>query len=78
MLPELLREGDVVSPSFGALAGVRGVVTRIGRYVTIEFPRPVKKYPHDSFSCASCTWGYDPSNVRLVAFSKTRPDAKKM
>lgn len=75
MTADLFREGDVVTPSFGALVGVRGVVAHVGAYVTIEFPRPVRKY-HDSMSKASRTWGFDPSNVRLISLARRRPSDK--
>ena len=73
MTADLFREGDVVAPSFGSLAGVRGVVCHVGAYVTIEFPRAVRKYPHDSMSKARRKWGFDPSNVRLIALARRRP-----
>lgn len=68
MMPaELFRVGDVVCPTFGLLRGVRGVVSRIDKYVEILFPRPVRKYddarPRDA-------WCYMPENVRLVAFAR--------
>ena len=77
MVAELFHERDIVTPSFGALAGVRGVIAHVGPYITIEFPRSVKKYPHDPMSRASCRWGYEPSNVRLIAFAKPLLRIKK-
>ena len=77
MTADLFKEGDVVAPSFGTLAGVRGVVAHVGSYVTIEFPRPVSKYPNDGFNRARRMWGYDPSNVRLIAFKPFRSEYKK-
>ena len=69
MTADLFKEGDIVSPSYGNLIAVRGVVAHIGPYVTIEFPRPVKKYRDKP---ARSKWGYDPSNVRLIAFKPCR------
>lgn len=74
MEADLLKEGDVVAPSFGNLVGVRGVVAHVGSYVTIEFSRPVEKYRGQP---ARSRWGYDPSNVRLVAFKPFRSEHKK-
>lgn len=77
MTIDLFRVGDVVSPSCGALAGRRGVVTHLGRYVTIEFPKAVRKYPSDPWKKAQCRWRYEPSNVRLEAFPKRRLGVNK-
>ena len=77
MTADLFHVGDIVSPSCGAIAGKRGVVTNVGRYITIEFPRMVRKYPNDPMKPASCEWRYEPSNVRLEAFPKRRLDVKK-
>ena len=69
MMADLFREGDVVSPSYGNLLGVRGVVSDVGVNVTIEFPRPVVKYRGRR---PRSKWAYDPSNVRLIAFAWSR------
>lgn len=67
MTADLFHVGDIVSPTFGALRGVRGVVSGIGHAVAIMFPQPVRKYadtrPRD-------TWCYLPENVRLEAFPR--------
>lgn len=75
MTADLFRQGDVVAPSFGRLAGVRGVVAHVGPYVTIEFPRPVQKYRHQK---ARSMWGYEPSNVRLITMARRLPSAKRI
>lgn len=78
MTADLFREGDVVAPTFGALVGVRGVVAHVGVYITIEFVRPMKKYPHDDLQKASHKWAYEPSNVRLISLARRRPSTKKV
>lgn len=77
MTLDLFRVDDVVAPSSGHLAGLRGVVVELDRYVHIEFHRPVKKYPDDPVKPASRKWRYEPSNVRLVAFPARKLGVKK-
>ena len=74
---ELFRIGDVVSPSCGFLTGVRGVVAEIDRYVTIQFSRPVQKYPQDPSKGFRTCWRYEASNVRLEALARRKPSVKK-
>lgn len=71
MTVDLFHVGDIVSPSCGALAGKRGIVVNVGRYITIMFPRVVKKYPNE-LRPAQREWRYEPSNVRLEAFPRRR------
>lgn len=77
MTADLFREGDIVTPTFGDLAGVRGVVAYVGVYVTIEFPRRIKKYPREPSSQAKHKWNYEPSNVRLLAYRRCRSRHEK-
>ena len=76
MTAELFREGDVVSPTYGNLRGVRGVVAHVGPYITIEFPRPVKKYTGET-SRPKRMWGYNPHNVRLEGWPGAGPSDKE-
>ncbi len=74
MTADLFRLGDVVSPSQGLLAGQRGMVVNIDRYITIMFPRPVRKYAERP---PLREWRYEPSNVRLEAFPPRRLRVKE-
>lgn len=69
MTSDLFRVGDVVSPTFGLLKGVKGVVSDVGRTVAIDFPRKVRKHMD---SAPRSTWCYIPDNVRLEAFPKRK------
>lgn len=70
MTADLFRVGDIVAPSCGSLTGVKGVVADVRRYVTIMFPKEVRKYPNEPTKSARREWRFEPSNVRLLAFPR--------
>lgn len=77
MTLDLFQVGDVVTPSCGHLRGLEGKVVDIDRFVTIQFPKPVRKYPDEPTKPALDAWRYEASNVRLVAFPARKLRTKK-
>lgn len=72
MTLDLFRVGDRVTPTYGLLRGLPGVVVelRANKYgsemVVVRFDQPAKKY---SRQASKSDWAYEPENVRLEGFA---------
>jgi hypothetical protein len=72
MTLDLFRVGDRVTPTYGLLRGMPGVVAELreskygSEMVVIRFDQPVRKY---SKQTEKTDWAYEPENVRLEGFA---------
>lgn len=72
---ELFRVADRVTPTYGLLRGMPGVIIELRSckggpdMVMIQFEQPVKKYSRQE---PQVTWAYEPDRVRLEAFQTAK------